>query len=85
MDLTGAFWRKSSYSGDNGGDCVEIAELWRKSTYSGTNGGNCVEVARATPAAVAVRDSKDPDGPKLIFTPEAWSAFTASLRAVTQA
>ncbi|MFB7862283.1 DUF397 domain-containing protein [Streptomyces sp. NPDC056069] len=27
-DLTGARWRKSSYSGTNGGDCVEVAEGW---------------------------------------------------------
>ena len=80
MDLTGVRWRKSSYSAGNGGDCVEVAEVWRKSSYSGSNGGACVE-ARALPAAVAVRDSKDPDGPKLLFTPEAWAAFATSLRA----
>jgi uncharacterized protein DUF397 len=81
MDLTGASWRKSSYSASNGGDCVEVAEVWRKSSYSGGNGGNCVEVARALPAAIAVRDSKDPDGPKLIFTPADWAAFTTAIRA----
>jgi hypothetical protein len=80
MDLTGARWRKSSYSASNGGDCVEVAEVWRKSSYSGTNGGDCVEVAATLPAAVAVRDSKDPDGPRLIFTPQAWAAFTATIR-----
>jgi hypothetical protein len=80
MDLTGAVWRKSSYSGGNGGNCVEIAEVWRKSSYSAGNGGDCVEVARALPDAVAVRDSKDPDGPKLIFTPADWAAFTAAVR-----
>lgn len=80
MDLTGVSWHKSSYSAGNGGDCVEVAEVWRKSSSSGGNGGDCVEVAATLPAAVAVRDSKDPDGPKLIFTPAAWSAFTASLR-----
>jgi hypothetical protein len=37
-------------------------------------------VAAALPDAVAVRDSKDPGGPKLIFTPAAWSAFTAAIR-----
>jgi hypothetical protein len=80
MDLTGARWRKSSYSGTNGGNCVEVAEVWGKSSYSGGNGGNCVEVARTLPAAVAVRDSKDPDGPKLIFTPADWTAFTTAIR-----
>ncbi|MDH6126175.1 DUF397 domain-containing protein [Kitasatospora sp. GP82] len=49
-------------------------EAWRKSTYSGDNGGNCIEVDDARPGTV--RDSKDPDGPRLHFTPEAWAAFT---------
>ena len=80
MDLTHAVWRKSSYSASNGGDCVEVAEVWRKSSYSGSNGGNCVEVARTPPAAIAVRDSKDPDGPRLIFTPQDWATFTAAIR-----
>ena len=39
MDLTGAVWRKSSYSSGNGGDCVEVAVVWRKSSYSSANGG----------------------------------------------
>jgi len=81
MDLTRARWRKSSYSGTNGGNCVEVAEVWRKSSYSAGNGGDCVEVARTPPAAVAVRDSKDPGGPKLIFTAADWAAFTESIRA----
>ncbi len=80
MDLTGAVWRKSSYSAGNGGNCVEVAEVWRKSSYSASNGGDCVEVAAAPPAAVAVRDSKDPGGPRLIFTPAAWAAFTTAIR-----
>ena len=79
MDLTGVSWRKSSYSGTNGGACIEVAEVWRKSSYSGGNGGDCVEVARTMPAAVAVRDSKDPDGPKLIFTVADWAAFTTAI------
>ncbi|MFD8272948.1 DUF397 domain-containing protein [Streptomyces flaveolus] len=47
-------WRKSSYSGDQGGECVEVAEL---------------------PAAVAVRDSKDPTGPVLALAPTAYATF----------
>ncbi|MBD0736356.1 DUF397 domain-containing protein [Streptomyces sp. CBMA29] len=69
-------WFKSSYSGSEGGECVEIAYAWRKSSYSGSDGGNCVEIA-AHPAAVHVRDSKDPEGPNLTFTPAAWAAFAA--------
>jgi hypothetical protein len=59
-NLTGAQWRKSSYSNGNGGDCVEVADL---------DGG-----------ARAVRDSKNPHGPALMFTAVEWSAFTAGLR-----
>jgi hypothetical protein len=59
MDLTGAIWRKASYSG---------------------NAGNCVEVARNLPGIVAVRDSKDPAGPKLIFTSADWREFAAGVK-----
>ncbi|MBC6457609.1 DUF397 domain-containing protein [Actinomadura sp. HBU206391] len=59
MDLTDAVWRKSSRSGPNGGDCVEVA------TRLGV---------------VAVRDSKNPDGPALTFEPEAWRAFTTKIK-----
>jgi Domain of unknown function (DUF397) len=52
---------------------------WRKSSYS-TDQGNCVEVARSLLGVVAVRDSKNPDGPKLTFTPASWQSFTASLK-----
>ena len=54
---------------------------WRKSSYSNGNGGACVEVARDLPGAVAVRDSKDPEGPELIFEPAQWAAFTSRVRA----
>ncbi|UXY27284.1 DUF397 domain-containing protein [Streptomyces sp. HUAS TT20] len=47
--LTGIRWRKSSYSSDQGGSCVECAPLgvlaWRKSSHSSDQGGNCVECA----------------------------------------
>ncbi len=82
MDLTGAHWRKSSRSGVNGGACVEIAAVWRKSSRSGTNGGNCIEVAGAS-RTVAVRDSKNPDGPKLAFAGRGWASFTGSIKAGT--
>lgn len=60
-DLTGARWRKSSYS-------------------SGGQNGSCVEVAGVCPAAIAVRDSKDPAGPVLAFTPREWKTFTANIK-----
>jgi Domain of unknown function (DUF397) len=54
---------------------------WRTSSYSGNNGGACIEVAAAR--AVAVRDSKDPDGPVLVFGPQAWAAFAARVKTGT--
>ncbi|WP_431874166.1 DUF397 domain-containing protein [Micromonospora marina] len=48
--------------------------IWRKSTRSGTQ-GDCVEVADNLAAVVGVRDSKDPGGPVLTFTLDAWRAF----------
>ncbi|MFD4656129.1 DUF397 domain-containing protein [Kitasatospora sp. NPDC058444] len=59
LDLTGAGWRKSTYS---------------------NNGGNCVEVAPDYPGLIPVRDSKDPQGPALVFRAEAWSSFVAAVR-----
>ncbi|MET8339711.1 DUF397 domain-containing protein [Streptosporangium canum] len=48
--------------------------IWRKSSYTGQT-GNCVEVASLPSGGRAVRDSKDPDGPMLRFTPDEWQAF----------
>ncbi|MFG2096490.1 DUF397 domain-containing protein [Streptomyces sp. NPDC048612] len=74
----GLSWFKSSYSGSAGGDCVEIAYDWHKSTYSGSEGGNCLEVA-ACPSAIHIRDSKNPGGPILTLSADAWSAFLADV------
>jgi hypothetical protein len=52
---------------------------WRKSSWSGAN-NNCVEVAGNLPRGVAVRDSKDPDGPALVFTRATWESFTAVVK-----
>ena len=56
------------------------AIAWRTSSYSGNSGGNCVEVGAAAPL-IAVRDSKDPDGPRLAFEREAWQTFAARVKA----
>ncbi|MEU1123953.1 DUF397 domain-containing protein [Streptomyces sp. NPDC005899] len=69
-------WFKSSYSGSDGGECLEVAYDWRKSSYSGSDGGNCIEVA-AHPTAIHVRDTKDPEGPTFAVAPATWSAFAA--------
>ena len=54
--------------------------IWRKASYSGTNGGGCVEVARAPGTGIAVRDSNDPDGPRLAFTGGDWRAFLRQVK-----
>ncbi|MGW9493055.1 DUF397 domain-containing protein [Streptomyces prasinus] len=77
-------WRKSIYSGNTGGDCVECTTMdgaaWRASSYSGNTGGECVEVADGCPVgAVPVRDSKNPAGPILTIGAPAWQTFVTSL------
>ncbi|MFF3783705.1 DUF397 domain-containing protein [Streptomyces sp. NPDC001933] len=67
-------WFKSSYSGSDGGECLEVAYEWQKSSHSGSEGGHCVEIA-AHPAAIHIRDSKNPDGPVLTVAPTTWTAF----------
>src|ERR1041384_5333521 len=68
-------WRKSTYSGGGGSDCVEVAfGEWRTSSYSGGGGSNCVQVAFGQVAA-AVRDSKNTTGPELRFSASSWLAF----------
>ncbi|WP_329082555.1 DUF397 domain-containing protein [Streptosporangium sp. NBC_01469] len=66
MDLSNATWVKSSFSGDNGGNCVEVANLRDTADH---------------PDLIAVRDSKDPEGPKLLFTPTKWNAFLNGVKA----
>lgn len=73
-------WRKSSYSGSDGADCLEVSDAWRKSSYSSADGDDCLEVNDAhDSAAVPVRDSKNPHGPAVLFGASAWAAFVASL------
>ncbi|AEW95749.1 MULTISPECIES: DUF397 domain-containing protein [Streptomycetaceae] len=57
----------------------EATVTWFKSSYSNGTGGNCVEVADSH-GPVAVRDSKDPNGPVLTFSRQAWDAFVAAVR-----
>ncbi|MFE2910802.1 DUF397 domain-containing protein [Kitasatospora indigofera] len=53
---------------------------WRKSTRSGGN-GNCVEIATVGTTTSYVRDSKDPEGPALVFPADTLAAFVASAAA----
>jgi hypothetical protein len=82
-------WRRVCSSATN---CVEVG--WRRATASLENGncvevgwhsrcgesGQCVEVAAAM-VQVAVRDSKDPDGPVLRFPRGAWREFVEGVKA----
>lgn len=53
---------------------------WRTSSRSSSSGQNCVEVATNLPGIVAVRDSKDPEGPALVVTTAVWRGFVKALR-----
>ncbi|WP_018568262.1 DUF397 domain-containing protein [Streptomyces sp. PsTaAH-124] len=74
-------WRRSSYSGNTGGNCIECAPLgaatWVKSSYSGNTGGECVEYAHLT-AHIALRDSKNPAGGHFVIAPEVFSRFVGA-------
>jgi hypothetical protein len=76
MEAMSADWRKSTYSGANAGNCVEVS-TWRKSTH---NGASCVEVTSAT-RGVVVRDTKDRAGVALAVPAGAWRALLAGVRA----
>ncbi|MFH8223818.1 DUF397 domain-containing protein [Streptomyces sp. NPDC018057] len=81
LKLSAICWRKSSYSGSTGGECIECAPLsgatWRKSSYSGSTGGQCVEYAHLT-AHIALRDSKNPAGGHFVIAPEVFSRFVGA-------
>ncbi|WP_433244219.1 DUF397 domain-containing protein [Actinomadura nitritigenes] len=53
--------------------------VWRKASYTTSNGGNCVELA-SVPGTVAVRDSKDPDGPRLVFDRRVFAEFLTQIK-----
>jgi len=53
---------------------------WRKSTHSSQD-GNCVEIATSLPGIIAIRDSKNPDGPVLTVTNLGWTAFIEGIKA----
>ncbi|MGW0051069.1 DUF397 domain-containing protein [Nocardia cyriacigeorgica] len=60
---------------------VELREAnWFKSSRS-VGGNDCVEVAHLGQGRVGVRDSKNPSGPALVFTPSEWDSFLTRARA----
>jgi len=77
-DLQGAQGATVRGSAPRGSDLQGAG--WRKSSRSGPTGGNCVETASLPGGAVAVRDSRYPGGPALIFTAERWDAFVSGLK-----
>lgn len=72
MELSTADWRKSSFSGNNGGNCVEVAAL--------ENVTDGPDHKSEHSKLIAVRDSKDPNGPTLFFTPAEWDAFLSGVK-----
>jgi F420-0:gamma-glutamyl ligase len=59
---------------------MNLTAQWVKSSFS-QQGGNCIEVAVGVSGVTPVRDSKDPEGPVLVFPAEAWQAFVAATAA----
>jgi hypothetical protein len=65
----------------NGMPAADLPEVtWRKSRRSGPQGGNCVEVADLPDGQVAMRNSRHPAGPALVFTAAEWAAFLGGAR-----
>ncbi|MGW1140854.1 DUF397 domain-containing protein [Streptomyces zhihengii] len=67
---TALLWFKSSYSGSEGGACLEVAYERRASGHSDRRGAE---------ATVHIRDSKTPTGPVLTLAPAAWASFVDHL------
>lgn len=59
-----------------GRECA--TSTWRRSSHSNTQGNQCVEVA-AFGDRIALRDSKNPDGPVLLFSRTEWKEFIQHL------
>ena len=58
----------------NGMPAEDLAVIWQKSSFSNPS-GNCVEVAKVAGGGIAVRNSRDPHGPALVYTTAEISAF----------
>jgi hypothetical protein len=66
------------------GDSMDTATItgvtWVKSSHSGPTGGNCVEIAFLAGGQVAMRNSRHPYGPALLFSRTEWDAFLGGAR-----
>jgi hypothetical protein len=69
----------SAWAGDVNIDGGNSGRAWRRSSRS-YGGGNCVEAVARQDALIAIRDSKNPQGAVLRFTPVQWNAFVAGVR-----
>ncbi|MDI3422141.1 DUF397 domain-containing protein [Streptomyces luteolus] len=56
------------------------AVTWRKSSYSNQDGGNCIEISDDYPTHIPVRDSKNAQGPVLVFESAAWASFVGAVK-----
>ncbi|MEV0263704.1 DUF397 domain-containing protein [Streptomyces sp. NPDC050617] len=61
------------------GDAELLGTAWRRSSHS-TGMNNCVETAATGSGLLVLRDSKDPSGPVLLFSPAAWNSFVGAVR-----
>ncbi|MFC4911747.1 DUF397 domain-containing protein [Actinomadura gamaensis] len=59
---------------------VTVQPTWRKSSHSTPTGSDCVEVANLDGAAMLVRDSKAPNGPRLALAAAEWRVFAAAVK-----
>jgi Domain of unknown function (DUF397) len=64
----------------NGMSASDLEVTWRKSRRSGPQGGNCVEFAQLSDGQVAIRNSRHPSGPALLFTAAEWDAFAGGIK-----
>jgi len=71
--------RPRGFSGPGPQRQAQRTTQWRKSSASLAN-GNCVEVASGPQRGIGVRDSMDPGGPVLRFTPDEWRTFLGRMR-----
>ncbi|MEV5321746.1 DUF397 domain-containing protein [Streptomyces sp. NPDC052687] len=56
------------------------AATWRKSSYSNSDGGACLEVCGDFDAVVPVRDSKQMNGPVIVFPAAGWDSFVSAVQ-----
>ncbi|GAA3735516.1 DUF397 domain-containing protein [Salinactinospora qingdaonensis] len=76
--MTSPAWRKSSYSGGNAQNCVEVAGVWRRSGYEGRDGAYAGQPESTF--SHGVRDSRTPESTELFFAGAQWAAFLAPLK-----